>query len=167
MDSFQQQLEFTVDGLPSDTFTVFRITGREAISELFSFQIEVVSGDVDLTSRKVAGQGACLTLQRLGKSRSIHGMVERIELNGMTPHGDYIYRAVLVPRLHKLAMTRQNQIHGTIVAVSVREVLNDELTAGSLKGSAVTKVSGRLGLNDFEIRLTRKYPERDYIVQYD
>jgi type VI secretion system VgrG family protein len=167
MDSFQQQLEFTVDGLPSDTFTVFRITGREAISELFSFQIEVVSGDVDLTSRKVAGQGACLTLQRLGKSRSIHGMVERIELNGMTPHGDYVYRAVLVPRLHKLAMTRQNQIHGTIVAVSVREVLNDELTASSLKGSAVTKVSGRLGLNDFEIRLTRKYPERDYIVQYD
>ena len=167
MDSFQQQLEFTVDGLPSDTFTVFRITGREAISELFSFQIEVVSGDVDLTSRKVAGQGACLTLQRLGESRSIHGMIERIELNGMTPHGDYVYRAVLVPRLHKLAMTRQNQIHGTIVAVSVREVLNDELTASSLKGSAVTKVSGRLGLNDFEIRLTRKYPERDYIVQYD
>ncbi len=94
-------------------------------------------------------------------------MLELLGLHGITPQGDYIYRAVLVPRLKKLALTRQNQIHGTTLEMSVREVLNDELTAASLHGAPAAKVSGRLGLNDFELRLTHAYPMRDYIVQYD
>lgn len=94
-------------------------------------------------------------------------MLERLELHGITPQGHCIYRAVLVPRLKKLTLTRQNQIHGTTSEMSVREVLNDELSAASLHGAPAAKVSGRLGLNDFELRLTHAHPMRDYIVQYD
>ncbi len=166
-DAYAQSLEFSVDGQEPDTFTVFRTRGREAISELFRFEIETVSGNADLATGRIVGQSASLTVGRLGQSRKIHGMVERLELQGITPQGDYIYRAVLVPRLHKLALTRQNQIHGTTAEMSVREVLNDELTAAALHGVPAAKLSGRLGLNDFELRLTHAYPMRDYIVQYD
>ncbi|EDP65154.1 hypothetical protein BAL199_01369 [alpha proteobacterium BAL199] len=166
-DDYAQSLGFTVDGQEPDTFTVFRMRGREAISELFRFEIETVSSNADLDAAGVVGQSACLTLGRLDQSRKIYGMIERLELQGITPQGDYIYRIILVPRLQKLALTRQNQIHGTTAEMSVREVLNDELTAGSLKGAPAAKVSGRLGLNDFELRLSQQYPMRDYIVQYD
>src|SRR5690606_4707495 len=61
----------------------------------------------------------------------------------------------------------QNQIHGTTTPVSVREVLADELSASNLKGAAASVVAGRLGMSDFELRLTQSYPQRDYVVQFD
>ena len=94
-------------------------------------------------------------------------MVERIELRAATPQGQYVYRMVMVPRLKRLALSRQNQIHGTATPVSVSDVLAHELTGDDLKGSPASVVSGRLGLGDFELRLTQSYPKRDYIVQFD
>ncbi len=166
-DAFTQQMDFTVDGLQSDAFRVFRMTGREAISQLFRVEIDLVCDDSHLALELLAGQNATLTLTRLDRVRTVHGMLERIEQHGATPQGQYLYRAILVPRLQKLALTRQNQIHGTSAPVTVREVLVDELTANTLKGEAAATVSGRLGLNDIDLRLTQTYPQRDYIVQYD
>ena len=162
-----QSLSFTVDGQQSDTFTVFRLTGREAISELYRFEVDVVSDTPDIPLSSLAGRNATASMTRLGHTQEIHGMLEGIQLRASTPQGQYVYRAVLVPSLQKLALTRQNQIHGTATPVSVREVLNDELSANALKGAPAAAVSGRLGLNDFELRLTHTYPQRDYIVQYD
>ena len=86
-DAYAQSLEFSVDGQEPDTFTVFRTRGREAISELFRFEIETVSGNADLATGRIVGQSASLTVGRLGQSRKIHGMVERLELQGITPQG--------------------------------------------------------------------------------
>jgi len=166
-ETYTQQLEFTVDGQADDAFTVFRMTGREAISELFRFEVDVVSDDSHLALDTLAGKDASLTITRLERTRRIHGMLERIEQHGATPQGQFVYRAILVPRLQRLTYSRQNQIHGTATAVSVRDVLEHELTAKDLKGAQASAVSGRLGLDDFELRLTQTYPQRDYIVQYD
>jgi type VI secretion system VgrG family protein len=166
-DTLVQLLEFTVDGQAPDTFSVFRMRGREAISELFRFEIEAVSGNEYLDADAIIGEKACLTVGRLQWSRKIYGMVQQFELHDITPQGQYIYQLVLVPRLQLLTLTRQNQIHGTTAEMSVREILNVQLTASDLKGAPAAKVSGRLGLNDFELRLTRSYPKRDYTVQYD
>lgn len=166
-DSYVQRLDFTVDTQPADTFAVFRMSGREAISELFRFEVDMVSDDPDIALDALAGKDATLTITRLEQTRRVHGMLESIELTGSTPQSQYVYRAVLVPRLQRLALTRQNQIHGTTAPVSVREVLQDELSASSLKGAPASAVSGRLGLGDFELRLTQSYPKRDYIVQFD
>jgi len=166
-DPYEQRLAFTVVGQPADTFMPFRLAGREAISELFRFEIDMVSENAQLAFDDFAGQDATLSITRLEQTRTIHGMVERVEQHGATPQGQFVYRAVLVPRLHRLAMSRQNQIHGTAAPVSVREVLVEELTANALKGAPASAVAGRLGTGDFELRLTRSYPQRDYIVQFD
>lgn len=166
-DSYLQKLAFIIDGQPDDVFAVFRMSGREAISEMFRFEIDLVSDDPDLILDGLAGKAATLTVTRLDQSREIHGMLESIELQAATPQSQFVYRAVLVPRLQRLALTRQNQIHGTGAPVSVREVLNAELSASSLKGAPASVVSGRLGMNDFELRLSQEYPTRDYIVQHD
>jgi len=166
-EAYTQRLSLVVSGLSSDTFSVVRMSGREAISELFRFEVLAVADDCELGFETLAGKNATLTIRRLGQSRSIHGMLEEIELRDVTPQGQFVYRAVLVPRLQRLALTRQNQIHGTATPVSVREVLEHELSASQLKGAPAAAVSGRLGLDDFELRLTHTYPQRDYIVQYD
>ena len=167
MDKFDQSLEFALDGLPSDTFRVFQVSGREAISELFRFEVEMVSDKEHLADNEIVGKSAFLTFERKGNSRKIFGIVERLDRTGVTPQGDRVFRAILVPRLKKLALTRQNQIYGTDEPVNVRDVLAAELGSGRLKGVAAAKVSGRLGANDFELRMTQTYPKRDYIVQYD
>jgi len=166
-DSYVQKLDFTVDGQAADAFAVFAMIGREAISELFRFEVDLVADDPDIALDSIAGKDATLTITRLDQTRRVHGMLQSIELVAATPQSQYVYKAVLVPRLQRLALTRQNQIHGTTAPVSVREVLNDELSASNLKGAAASAVAGRLGMNDFELRLTHAYPKRDYIVQFD
>jgi len=167
VDNYSQKLEFAVSGEPSDSFAVYRMSGREAISEPFRFEVDLVSQDPDLALDEFVGKEGVLTITRLEQTRKVHGMLESMELLGSTPQSNFVYRAVLVPRLKRLALTRQNQIHGTAAPVSVREVLNDELSANSLKGSPASAVSGRLGMYDFELWLTQEYPQRDYIVQSD
>ncbi len=166
-DAFTQRLEFAVDGTASDLFSVFRISGREAISELFRFEVLAVADSCDIEIDRLAGKQATLTIGRLGQTRRIHGIVAEIELQDITPQGQFVYRATLVPRLQRLAMSRQNQVHGTTTPVSVRDVLGHELTAGPLKGVPASAVTGRLGLDDFELRLTHEYPKREYIVQHE
>ena len=167
VDNYAQKLEFTVYDQPDDTFSVFAMTGREAISELFRFEVDLVSDDPNVEHDKLIGEAASLTITRFEQSRTVHGMLESIELRGATPHSQFVYRAVLVPRLQRLALTRQNQIHGSSAAVSVREILEAELSAISLKGSPASAVSGRLAASDFELRLSQSYPQRSYVVQYD
>jgi len=167
VDGYVQKLEFEVSGESMDGFVVFRMSGREAISEPFRFEVDLVSQDPELALDGLVGREGVLTITRTEQTRKVHGMIESMELLGGTPQSNYVYRAVLVPRLKRLALTRQNQIHGTAAPVSVREVLNDELSANSLKGSPASAVSGRLGMNDFELWLTQEYPQRDYIVQCD
>ena len=122
-NSYAQKLEFIVDDQPADTFAVFRMSGREAISEMFRFEVDLVSDDPNLSLDALAGKDATLTVTRLEQTRKVHGMLESIELHAATPRSHYIYKAVLVPRLQRLELSRQNQIHGTAVPVSVREVL--------------------------------------------
>ncbi len=166
-EPYTQRLEIKIESQPDNAFAVFRMSGREAISELFRFEVEMLSDDADIALDGLAGKGATLTISRLGQSRTIHGMVERIELRAATMQGQYVYRVVVVPRLKRLALSRQNQIHGTTTPVSVSDVLAHELIGDDLKGSAASAVSGRLGLNDFELRLTQSYPKRDYVVQFN
>lgn len=166
-DHFVQDLAFSVHGLAVDAFAVFRMSGREAISEPFRFEIDLVSDDPEVAIDSIVGNDATLTVARLEQTRRVHGMLESIELMAATPQSLYVYRAVLVPRLQRLGLTRQNQIHGSGAPVSVREVLSEELSANSLKGAPASAVSGRLAMNDFELWLNQDYPKRDYIVQSD
>ena len=179
-DTFTQSLELTVEGQAPDTFTVARMTGREAISELFRFEVDVVSASSGIALETLAGESATLAVTRLGRTRTIHGMLQGIELTGRTAGGDtarYVYRAVLVPRLQRLALGRHNRVHGADAAVTVKDILAARLKDAGFKGAAASGGTGSslggsrtdssAGPSDFSLRLTRTYPERDYVVQYD
>ena len=118
--------------------------------------------DIDLDA--VLGRPATLSFQRgdEGALRKIHGVLAEFEQGGEGPYEQYIYRAVLVPRLWMLTMTRQNQIYQ---AKTVPEIIEEELKGSKNKGPA-SESAFTLTTDDYELRLSRNYPVREYVVQY-
>jgi len=161
-----ESLTFKISGLADGTFTVFRVTGEDALSRMFRFEIEMIADDPLIDEASIFGREAQLEMIRFGETAQVNGIVAELRQGDATERGQYVYTALLVPRLHRLSLSRQNQIHGTTDAVTVADVIPAELTGSQLKGPGAA-VAGRLSDSDFKMRLIRSYPKRDYIVQYN
>ena len=148
--------------LVQDTFRVIRFNGQEEISQPFRFEIELVSDNADIDPDEVIQWPASLTIERDGKRRMIHGVLSEFEQQHETALDLHFYRAVLVPRLWLLSMSQQNQIYQD---KSVPEIVEEELKGTKDKGPAGL-AAANLTTKDFELRLTRKYQKREYVVQY-
>ncbi|PTN36015.1 type VI secretion system Vgr family protein [Desulfonatronum sp. SC1] len=148
----KELFSFVFRGCPEDTFSVVGFTGTEGLSQLYEFQIELVSKRDDLDLDQAHGGLAVLTLRREDKDLPIHGAVSRFE-QLRSVDGYVFYRAVLVPRLWRLTLTSHNQV---FLDKSAPDFL-----AEILKGSNI------LFANDFEFRLTRGYAQREYVCQFN
>lgn len=164
--SVVESLEFRVSGMAEDAFEVFRVDGEEAISSIFRFDVDMVCDDPDLDLAAVQGRRAELTLAHHDERRTFYGIIGAFEQRRATDRGTYVYRARLVPRLSLLDLSQQNQIYGTSETATVVDVIRKELTADGLRGPGA-ELAGRLTGQDFELRIAKTYPERDYIVQYN
>jgi type VI secretion system VgrG family protein len=148
--------------LVKDTFRVIRFHGQEEISQPFRFEIDLVSDNADIDPDEVLQWPAFLTIERDGKRRMVHGVLAEFEQQHETSLDLHFYRAVLVPRLWLLSMSQQNQIYQD---KSVPEIVEEELKGSKDKGPAGL-AAANLTTEDFELRLTRKYQKREYVVQY-
>jgi len=136
-----------------DSLLLEVVAGREAISELFEFQLELLAEpETTIAFDKVLGQAVTMRVDLPdGTKRFINGIVNRFaqaeELRG--PHGDVTfirYRASVVPKLWLLTRRARCRI---FQHVAVPAILREVLT-----GLDVT----------FDLRGT--YEPRDYCVQY-
>jgi uncharacterized protein involved in type VI secretion and phage assembly len=78
------------------------ISGTEAISELFSFVVELSAEKDDIDADAILGEETTLLLKAIckeGKDRYIHGCVSEFTNMGMDAGGDARYQAVIVPQL--------------------------------------------------------------------
>ena len=148
--------------VPADTFRVISFEGQEEISRPFRFEIELASERPDIDVHDILRWPAFLAIERNGEVRKIHGILAEFEQKGEGPLDLCYYRAVLVPRLWLLSMSRQNQIYQN---KSVPQIIEEELKGARNKGPAELATAG-LTAGDFELRLTRKYSAREYTVQY-
>ncbi|MFQ5773107.1 MAG: type VI secretion system Vgr family protein [Kiloniellaceae bacterium] len=157
-------LYFESEVLDGDTFKVVRFTGEEAISRPFRFEIELMSERPDIDLASVLGRRAKLAFQRGddGEMRNVYGVLAEFEQGREGQYGHYAYRAVLVPRLWLLSLSRQNQIYQNKSAI---EIVEEELKGAKDKGPAELAAVG-LSADDFEFRLSREYAKREYVVQY-
>jgi type VI secretion system secreted protein VgrG len=132
---------------------VHRVLGREAISQLYRFEIDFVSLDrAPLPLRDLAGAEATLVFEAEGEEpRRIHGMIaEATDLLTSEP-GYRSYRVVLVPRMHRLALVEFQEV---FLRQSVPAVIAQKLELVGLGGS------------DVETRFVDAYPEREIVVEY-
>jgi len=168
-NSVKTRFHFESAFLGKDTFRVVSLVGEEAISQPYRFDIELVSSDPNIDLDSPLAKPASLTMIRDEEVRKIHGVISEFELGRELPNQLYSYRAVLVPRLWLLTLSRQNQIYQN---KSVPTIVEQELLEASQKGTDRTSKAG-ITTEDFEFVLrdgrsdteNSKY-YREYVVQY-
>ncbi len=130
-------LQFSIDGLAPDALRAYAVDGTEALSSLYSFDIDCLGQNSRaLDSLALVGQRATLRITVEGaQPRSVHGIIDAMEIEPPSIFGEARYRFRLVPWLARLELSRSNQIHGTANAVSVPDVIEAELS-GALRPTA-------------------------------
>ncbi len=134
-----------------EAFFVKSFTGREGISQLYEYDIHLLSDDPEIDLKAVLTNPATFTLQREEGDIPVHGIIAHFE---QLPEirSSAQYRAVLVPRLWQADLYHQNQL---FLNKRVPDIIE-----------AILQQTG-LTSQDYELRLTGSYPEWEYICQYN
>lgn len=161
---FRRAFKLHSDALPENTLEVVSFDGIEKISQIFRFELELVSHRVDIDFDAVLTQKAWLGLrqpitlaggERGTQTLKIHGVFSQFE---QLEHGpEWVrYRAVLVPELWRLSLGFQSQIH---LGKTVPQVVEAEV------GEATTKYGFPSPIS-IEVHCSETHPEWEYMVQY-
>lgn len=136
-----------------DHIQIHRVEGREAISQLFSFEIGLICVEPGhLSPDDVAGANASLVFEQDGEIvRTIHGMIAEVEDLIDTEPATSSYRIVLVPHAHRLTLVETQEI---FLSLSVPDIVKRKLELV------------RLGAQDVEMHLAGKYEAREMVVEY-
>ncbi|MDY1038675.1 phage late control D family protein, partial [Lelliottia sp. CFBP8978] len=126
---------------------VLNFTGREALSEPFSWEIEFTTPQANISPEQVLMKYASL---RMRSGKNVHGIITRLEWLSTTQDQSH-YNVTLSARLALLSFTRQCAVFRD---QSVPEVVEQVLRQHGLEGA------------DFEFRLERTYPARELITQW-
>ena len=89
--------------------------GREALSQLFEFEVDMVSPSFNLDLKKLLGTSLTIELTDGGSPRFLNGTVVRFELVGRANETGrhYVYRALVQPWLWYLTRTTDCRISRT------------------------------------------------------
>lgn len=126
---------------------VLNFTGREALSEPFTWDIEFTTARTRIAPEQVLMKYASL---RMRSGKIAHGIMTRLEWLS-TSHDQSHYKVTLSSRLALLSYTRKCAVFQD---QSVPEVVEQVLRQHGLEGP------------DFEFRLERTYPPRELITQW-
>ncbi|MFT3766879.1 MAG: type VI secretion system tip protein TssI/VgrG [Minicystis sp.] len=151
MPTFTDHFLFEIQGLGSDLLRVARLHGTEGVSDLFHFDLTVVSEDPAVAFAGAIGKPALLTLLGDGEPRYVHGMVARFE-QGDAGKKLTAYRVTIVPKAWRLLHRRDCRIFQNLTAPDIiKQVLEG---AGLASG------------DDFAFHLRGSYVSREYCVQW-
>lgn len=136
-----------------DNVEVRELSGREAISKLFSFHVDIVCFDEDgLDTAKLLGAGVSLVFEQGSlEARRVHGIVAEVRDNLETESEWRSYRLWIVPRAWRSTLVETQEVY---LDTTVPDLIQQKLALV------------RLSADDVEMRLMGNYPVRELIVQY-
>ncbi len=151
---FEVALESTA--FPTDRLVVRRLTGRERISELFSFDVEIICADpIGPSAKEMVGSPVVLAVSRHADERGswsgtrrIEGMIAEVDDLFSTREGHRVHRLHIVPNAFWATMVQTQDI---FVEMSVPQIIEKKLAACDIKATQ---------------KLLGKYPPREFVVQY-
>jgi type VI secretion system VgrG family protein len=144
------------DAFEGDDVRVADLTGREHLSQLFSFHLTVVTNNpAGIDADKLMSTRVSLRFEHIEGDptpvREIHGIVSQVQDGLSFDHDHATYRVTFVPRMWLATLHETLDIH---MDLTVPEII-----------TKVLKRSG-LGQEDVELRLRATYPKREFVVQY-
>jgi type VI secretion system secreted protein VgrG len=134
--------------------SVLGFTGRESISELFVFDVDVAVVDEggDLDGRAVPGVEVSLVFELGGvEVRRLHGILGRVRDRMQVADLRRTYRLRVHPRLHRLNAIETQEV---FLDLSIPQIIERKLDMHGF-----SRV-------DFELRLMGTYDPRDIVVQF-
>ncbi|MGE8358639.1 type VI secretion system tip protein TssI/VgrG [Pseudomonas sp.] len=144
----QTHFSLSIEGVEHD-LQILEFKGREAISQPFEFELELVSERPDLELEPLLHQRAFLAFDQNGAG--IHGLIHRIA-QGESGKRLTRYRLTLVPQLAYLAHRTNQRIFQHL---TVEKIISQVLEEHGIQANA------------YQFQLGSIYPEREYCVQYD
>ena len=151
-----RRFTFVSAALPASTFDVVNISGLEAISKNFSFELILVCDLEAVSFDDMLANPATLTIfaPNAKSPTPYHGVLGEFEQ--LQAAGNYVfYRAVLQPRLQAFGQYRTSDVY--IDGKSIPDVITDVLTHDQRMVSGI----------DFDFKVTKgNYPDRDFVCQY-
>jgi type VI secretion system secreted protein VgrG len=136
--------------LGEDVLLLRRFSGREEISGLFEFDLDLLSDNHEIDFNEIIGQNVTVSMdQKEGGKRYWNGYISRFVQGVSTSTKFAQYRATMVPWLWFLTRTSDCRIfQDKNVPEIIKQVFND------------------LGFSDIEDRLSGSYQNLIYCVQY-
>jgi type VI secretion system secreted protein VgrG len=136
--------------LGEDVLLLTAFTGREEISRLFQFQLNLASEKDDIVPADIVGKPITWAVNYVhDEPRYFHGYVNRFAAAGTSDRGHRTYRADVVPWLWFLTRTTDCKIFQNKSADKIIKAVFDDL-----------------GFADYKFALTRSLRVREYCVQY-
>jgi type VI secretion system secreted protein VgrG len=126
------------------------LTGREAVSELFDFEVEMVAEiSASVSANKLVGRRMTVGIQTTesGLFRYVNGIVSRFESIGGEEEF-HVYKVQLVPSLWLLTLNINTRVFQNLGVIAILEAI--------LKPYGIT----------FDNRTRATYPTLDYCTQY-
>ena len=139
---------FTFEAAAGGELRVVRFFGRESLSGLFEFHLELAGGEVDLAA--IVDTPGVLKIDGLETPRFVSGVISSFEYIGQSRHLQ-LYEAQLVPWIWRLQHRHDCRI------------FQDQNTPDIIK--AVLTTAG-LSTEGFRFDLLGEYAPRNYCVQY-
>src|SRR5262245_1687038 len=135
--------------LGKDTLLLRGFQGTEAISQLFRFDLDLLSENPSIKFQDIVGKNVTLfLLDANGEERHWNGFISRFS-QGAQDRRLFSYRAEMVPWLWFLTRTADCRIFQNKTVPDI-----------------VQKIFKDLGFQDFELRLYGSFIPREYCVQY-
>lgn len=150
---YTELFRFEADGMPEDTFHVLSFRGTEALSSLFSFDVELVSKNMSLDLEELLASDAKLTIKRGGDLPDAVFAGRPAAARQTGSFGEYAYYSVtLRPAFWKFTQLVQSAIFLNKTAPeTVDELISEE------RGFPLS----------FEMRLTAEYPKQEFAMQHE
>src|SRR5947209_417014 len=135
--------------LGEDAVLLRGFTGTESISQLFHFDLDLVSENDSIKFQDVVGKSVTLRIfDAEGSERYLNGFISRFS-QGSQDRRFTVYRAQMVPWLWFLTRTADCRIFQNKKVPDI-----------------IQKIFKDLGFHDYELRLYGDFAPRDYCVQY-
>ncbi len=144
----QTHFSLSIKGVEHD-LQVLEFSGREAVSQPYAFDVELISERPDLDLESLLHQRAFLAFDQ--NDTGIHGLIHRIA-QGESGKRMTRYRLTLVPQLAYLAHRTNQRIFQHL---TVEKIIGQVLEEHGIQADA------------YQFQLGSIYPEREYCVQYD
>jgi type VI secretion system secreted protein VgrG len=136
--------------LGGDVLLLTGFTGREEMSRLFAYDLEMLSENDNIAAKEIVGKAVGWSVSHINvEPRNFHGMVKRFTAGPRTFRQYRSYRAEVVPWLWFLTRTMDCRIFQNKTAPEIIEQIFKDFS-----------------FTDYQLNTSRSYEKRVYCVQY-